>query len=57
MGGSGGSWQCMLQAATGASLLCFPLICVAFKTRSRAKEFRTRRWRKTPKAPSHLFPL
>jgi hypothetical protein len=31
MGGSGGSWQCMLQTAAGASLLCFPLICVAFQ--------------------------
>lgn len=31
MGGSGGSWQGMFQMAAGTSLLCFPLICVAFQ--------------------------
>jgi hypothetical protein len=31
MGGSGGSWQWMLQMAAGTTLICFPLICVAFQ--------------------------
>jgi hypothetical protein len=31
MSGSGGSWQSVVQMAVGTSLLCFPLICVAFQ--------------------------
>jgi hypothetical protein len=32
MSGSGGSWQWVLQMAAGTSLLCFPLVCVAFQS-------------------------
>jgi hypothetical protein len=38
MGGYGGSWQCMLQMAAGTSLLCFPLICVAFQNEEPGQE-------------------
>jgi hypothetical protein len=61
MSGSGGSWQWMLQMAAGTSLLCFPLICVAFQVEEPREGILTTAAAQTPeenaKPPAPAVPL